>query len=244
MFLKQVNHYTLFFILLSVSVSLKGEIKEGLTWDKTLIKATVLGENEVFEGVFSFSNNTSRAITIKEVKPSCGCTVPIIDKLEYEPGETGKLPFKVNISRITPVLNKSLKVFIEDKEQPSILRFELTREKVFKATSINSFKTKLQTSCPYMRIPIKKEYYHDVLGMRIYTCCKPCLEKVRIKPQEALRLLTQIGEYPEFIEIPTSEEEVKVSSSSWGMTARYCGIGFLFLILLFTNKYVNLTKKK
>ena len=92
-----------------------------------------------------------------------------------------------------------------------------------------------------MQVPIKKKYFHDVLGMRIYTCCKPCLEKVRKEPREALRLLTMVGQYPEFIDTKDPKitrdknESLRVTKA---ILYSCCGL-FIAGAFLFGKKYLK-----
>ena len=171
---------------------------QSLTWPEVRLKGTVYGDNEIFRASFKFSNDSHKKVKLLELQPTCGCTLATLQKMEYLPGERGEIFFKVRVSKVVSTLSKSIKVYIEHKTKPVVLSFKITREKVFKEDGLTRKGVKLQVSCPYLRTPIKKEFYHDVQGMRIYTCCQPCLTKVRNKPQEALRLLTQMGQYPEF----------------------------------------------
>jgi hypothetical protein len=53
-----------------------------------------------------------------------------------------------------------------------------------------------QVSCPFKGLPINPTLYHDVDGVRIYTCCTPCLPKVRANPNKAIDNLREWSEYP------------------------------------------------
>lgn len=48
-------------------------------------------EIETRTGRFTFTNTGGRALVIEEVKASCGCTVPTLEKRRYEPGEAGEI---------------------------------------------------------------------------------------------------------------------------------------------------------
>ena len=54
----------------------------------TLEHEAEFGE-EAFVGTYRFVNNTSETVTIANVRSSCGCTVPELDKMSYAPGESG-----------------------------------------------------------------------------------------------------------------------------------------------------------
>ncbi|MCH2208940.1 MAG: DUF1573 domain-containing protein [Lentisphaerales bacterium] len=57
-----------------------------------------------------------------------------------------------------------------------------------------------QDECPFLPLGIIAELYHDWNGLRIYTCCEQCLEKVRVSPYHAIIKLAEKGQTP--IEIP------------------------------------------
>jgi hypothetical protein len=42
-------------------------------------------------GVFSFTNTGDSTVTVTQVRSSCGCTVPELEKLTYAPGESGEI---------------------------------------------------------------------------------------------------------------------------------------------------------
>jgi hypothetical protein len=62
-----------------------------LTWEKTVveIQAPPLAEN--VDAVFRFTNTGKSRVSIVNAAASCGCTVPQIGKVTYEPGEKGEV---------------------------------------------------------------------------------------------------------------------------------------------------------
>lgn len=116
------------------------------------------------------------------------------DKVEYNLSFTINRPLKPGQKKITLKkvkvvdLNKLLSKL--GKDTPPIIR------KIFQ----NSKNFKIQVSCPYLRTPIINQYYHDAYGLRIYTCCKPCLSKVINNPNEAIIKLAQVGQFPVALE--------------------------------------------
>ena len=53
-----------------------------------------------------------------------------------------------------------------------------------------------QTRCPYTGTPIKKHLYFDVSSYRLYTCCIPCLKRVRDTPDQAVKRILNFNETP------------------------------------------------
>ncbi|MDX1564387.1 MAG: hypothetical protein R3236_03225, partial [Phycisphaeraceae bacterium] len=51
-----------------------------------------------------------------------------------------------------------------------------------------------QVSCPFRGLPINRGYHVDIKGLRIYTCCLPCLKLVKENPDQAIANLKSWGE--------------------------------------------------
>ncbi|MFA5043381.1 MAG: hypothetical protein WC567_05275, partial [Kiritimatiellia bacterium] len=56
---------------------------------------------------------------------------------------------------------------------------------------------KAQTLCPITGGKISKDVFVDVEGVRIYLCCKDCIEKVKADPKAAIAKIKANGEQPE-----------------------------------------------
>jgi hypothetical protein len=46
---------------------------------------------EILKGSFPFTNAGAAPVTIVELKPGCGCTLPVLAKRTYQPGESGHI---------------------------------------------------------------------------------------------------------------------------------------------------------
>ena len=81
-----LNH-ALVILLLGASLPAFAELK----WDsfETVIK--VRATDSVGHASFGFVNTGDKPITIADVHPGCGCTVPALAKNTYEPGERGEI---------------------------------------------------------------------------------------------------------------------------------------------------------
>jgi hypothetical protein len=62
-----------------------------LQWEQTTLQLEAGPLDEKIEGVFRFSNNGDRPITITNTHASCGCTVPTLEKKTFAPGEAGEM---------------------------------------------------------------------------------------------------------------------------------------------------------
>ena len=52
---------------------------------------------------------------------------------------------------------------------------------------------KPQTTCPVMGGKINKTQYIDIEGYRIYTCCKPCIAKIKANPEKHIKQMKAAG---------------------------------------------------
>ncbi len=71
--------------------------------------------------------------------------------------------------------------------------------------------------------------------MRIYTCCEPCLKKVKENPREALRMLTMMGEFPDFVDMEISHKNNDKKFKNNGILSllRYGGGVFVLMGMVF-----------
>ena len=62
-----------------------------VTFDRLAHDFGQIWDVEVVETVFTFENSGTKHLSINDVKPSCGCTVPSLDKTRFAPGESAEL---------------------------------------------------------------------------------------------------------------------------------------------------------
>lgn len=62
-----------------------------LKWDSFEAKVTIRANESAAHTSFGFVNAGDRAVTITEVHPGCGCTVPALAKNTFAPGERGEM---------------------------------------------------------------------------------------------------------------------------------------------------------
>ena len=64
---------------------------DAIVWHQTsLSDNAAIGQAEVV-AVYGFTNTSDKPVRLTDVQPSCGCTVPTLEKDTYNPGETGKI---------------------------------------------------------------------------------------------------------------------------------------------------------
>ena len=69
--------------------------------------------------VFPFRNAGDDSVTITDVKTSCGCSTPSLDKKAYQPGETGELEVLFKFGKRTGQQVKTVTVKTDDPRAPS-----------------------------------------------------------------------------------------------------------------------------
>lgn len=76
-------------VLLALAAALPVSAK--LQWEAKQHTVTLHATDKVAAVRFAFINAGTEPVTITEVRPSCGCTVPQLAKNTYAPGERGEL---------------------------------------------------------------------------------------------------------------------------------------------------------
>jgi len=88
-------------------------------------------DHEKVSHVFKFTNTGAEALTILDVRSTCGCTVPELTKKVYAPGESGEITVIFNPENREGHQVKSVTVTTDSRETPSIrLNIQSEVEKV------------------------------------------------------------------------------------------------------------------
>lgn len=104
--------------LLSLSAS--------LTWEKTLFEHTAKPGEERVTATFAFTNSGHEPVEILNMRATCGCTVPALEKRVYEPGESGEIDVVFSYGSRTGEQNLNVTVFTTERPQPTQLRLLVT----------------------------------------------------------------------------------------------------------------------
>lgn len=70
---------------------------------------------------FKFTNKGKTNLTLSEVKPSCGCTIPDWPKNAFKPGESGVIKVKYNTQNVGH-FDKTITVYSNAANSPLILQ--------------------------------------------------------------------------------------------------------------------------
>lgn len=92
-----------------------------ISWETTQITQKADPLNESVSAMFKFKNIGDSVITIKEIKPSCGCTTATLEKKTYAPGESGEITATLTIGSRQGLQSKTIRVMTDSEETPTVL---------------------------------------------------------------------------------------------------------------------------
>jgi hypothetical protein len=95
-----------FALTLSLAANLFGDLE----WEQKEISITADPFDDAATAVFRFTNRGEETITITDVRTSCGCTVPSLEKDTYEPGESGEISATFTFDGRVGVQHKTISV--------------------------------------------------------------------------------------------------------------------------------------
>jgi hypothetical protein len=107
----------IFTLVFALSGALAAESK--MTFETTEIDFGKIDTGKVVNLMFKFKNAGDETLIIKNINSSCGCTVPKVEKKEYQPGERGVIPVKFNSKGLNGKIVKTVTVSTNDKDNPN-----------------------------------------------------------------------------------------------------------------------------
>lgn len=91
-----------------------------LAWESRQVEAVAkLGQEQV-RMTFAFENVGEEAVTITDIRPSCGCTTADLEKKTYEPGEKGCITAIFDIGNRSGMQSKQIVVRTDSQESPVV----------------------------------------------------------------------------------------------------------------------------
>ncbi len=104
-----------------------GEIK----FESTMHDFGQIWDHEKVTRLYTFTNVGTETLTITDVRSTCGCTVPELDKKQYEPGESGKITVIFNPENRVGNQRKTINVTTDSRATPLVgLSFTAEVQKV------------------------------------------------------------------------------------------------------------------
>ena len=93
-----------------------------LKWDNPIQQFQRTPQDEGIEARYSFRNTGTKAVTIKSLRASCGCTTPHLEKETYAPGEAGEVVARFVFGDRKGPQRKTIEVRTDDDSaEPTIL---------------------------------------------------------------------------------------------------------------------------
>lgn len=112
--------------LFILSLAIHAPAFGALQWEASTIEKTVAIGQDRIEISFRFSNIGDRQVTVREVKPSCGCTTASLEKKTYAPHEKGALTLFIDTKALVGAQEKTVLVLSDDDSKPTTLTVRLT----------------------------------------------------------------------------------------------------------------------
>ncbi len=92
-------------------------LEPGLKFEHETFDYGTIDQGEKITVEFPFKNTSDRTITIDSIRASCGCTVPVLDKKVYAPGESEIIKATFDSARRQGVNTKTVTVRTDDAAQ-------------------------------------------------------------------------------------------------------------------------------
>ena len=109
-----------------VAVNNKIEISENaelLSWDHMTFEFGDINQNVPAEATFTVTNNSDQPLLLKEVKPTCGCTIAAYNQDPILPGESTLITTTYNAKK-EGTFHKSIKVLTNLSDEKISLRLK------------------------------------------------------------------------------------------------------------------------
>lgn len=84
-----------------------------------IVDAGTVSQGVVVDAIFDLVNEGNAKLSVKAVRPTCGCTVADFDR-EIAPGATGKVKAKLDTKDFAGPISKSILVMTDDPENPTV----------------------------------------------------------------------------------------------------------------------------
>ena len=117
LFQRIMNKRTYIFLSLAALVNV---VQADLSFEKTVIEDVISPDAKAYPFEFAFKNTGEAAVEISEVKTTCGCTTAKLDKMLYQPGESGVITGSFSVGTRQGMQEKKVRVLTKDLAQPEI----------------------------------------------------------------------------------------------------------------------------
>lgn len=97
-----------------------------LEWESTVVQPDVSQDDNSVEAIFPFKNSGGGTIEITSIRSDCSCTVAKLEKMVYQPGESGEIKATFEFGARQGPQKKTIKVTTNESEEPTILVIRAT----------------------------------------------------------------------------------------------------------------------
>lgn len=91
-----------------------------IQFEQTMFDFGKTSQVDTVTGVFKFKNVGDEVLKLQPPEPTCGCTVAEFKSDTVKPGESGELPFTLNLGQYRTVLEKQIAVKSNDPVTPNV----------------------------------------------------------------------------------------------------------------------------
>ena len=105
-----------FFAALLFTCAAHAELK----FEQTVIEDVISPDAKSYPFEFAFKNEGESVVEISEIKTTCGCTTAKLEKMTYEPGESGLIEGIFSVGNRQGKQEKKVRVLTKDLAQPEI----------------------------------------------------------------------------------------------------------------------------
>lgn len=138
----------------------------GIAWEKNELTIDAKFGDETVDGLYSFTNTSAETIKILSAKASCGCTVPTLEKTDYESGESGVLTAVFDIGSRSGLQEKRITVLTDEagtqKEYSLTLRVNIPQAITFSPARVKIWKIGEEAGTESIEIRL-----HEALGITL-----------------------------------------------------------------------------
>jgi hypothetical protein len=111
-------------VLVALIMTAGGAIAQDESGPALMVPSKIIDAGTVSQGIvvdadFDLVNEGSATLTVKAVRPTCGCTVADFDR-EIAPGTTGKIKAKLDTKDFAGPISKSILVMTDDPQTPTV----------------------------------------------------------------------------------------------------------------------------
>ena len=125
---------------------------------------------------FKFTNTGDSLLKITEVSKSCGCTPYTLEKMEYEPSESGTLKVEYNASKQPTSVRKTLSVSSNDEAKPKVelvIKAEIVSKIDYQPKKLDLSLNKENAGCPAITVKSLDGKPFSIKGFKAIGQLKP-----------------------------------------------------------------------